>query len=222
MALGMSLWIRQIQCLSCRVYNSVEKKEPERWWQPHWATCLYRKGSAGFGVHGQSSQASTVRTETAGWRKLVQQTACRAAAAQGPIRHSEGHKAVRSLPGKKAEDLFFRSLQSGKPWHPSHRNHGDQFMGGSVCCCFLISPPSLPPFLLSVPPSFSSPSFSSFLPSLRSFIFFFFCSKHHPNPFPPVRNHPSGLSASAQNCLATRHPAEDSEVGKQRDWTFVT
>ena len=136
--------------------------------------CLYGKGSAGFGVHGQSSQASTVRTETAGWRKLVQQTACRAAAAQGPIRHSEGHKAVRSLPGKKAEDLFFRSLQSGKPWHPSHRNHGDQFMGGSVCCCFLISPPSLPPFLLSVPPSFSSPSFSSFLPSLRSFIFFFF------------------------------------------------
>ena len=50
---------------------------------------LYRKGSAGFRVHGQSSQASTVRTEIAGWSKLVKQTACRAAAAQGPIRHSE-------------------------------------------------------------------------------------------------------------------------------------
>ena len=107
-------------------------------------------------------QDGNSRVEQAG-----QVDSCRAAAAQGPIRHSEGHRAMRGFSSKIAEDLFFCSLRSGKQWHPSHCNHGDRFMGGSVCCCFLISPPSLPP---SLPSSSLSCLLSSLPPSLTSFL----------------------------------------------------
>ena len=134
------------------------------------------------------------RVEQAGQADSLQGSCC-----SGTHSAQRGHRAMRSLSGKKAEDLFFCSLQSGKPWYPSHRNHGDQFMGGSVCCCFLISPPSLPPFLLSFPPSFSSPSFSSFLPpspppssssSLPSSLLVSFPSSLPPS-FPPPSLPPS-------------------------------
>ena len=60
-----------------------------------------------------------------------------------------------------------------QPWRPVY---------GRQCLLLFFNFPSFPPSF------FLPPSFSSFLPSLPSFTFF--CRKHQPNPFPPVRNHP--------------------------------
>lgn len=85
----------------------------------------------------------------------------------------------------------------------------------------------LPPLHLSLPPSLLLSSFLLFflpcLPSFLSFFFFFFVENIGVTHSPTCQESSSGLSVPCPELFGNwTFCMWESEVGKQRDWTFVT